>query len=437
MAELLPSELPLIIKKELIKAEDRINKTRTPNVDQDVVGGMPTDKPDSTSIGETILDILCSQQFLKEWAKRLDDNKQNNLEFVGDKDGKVMKEGAHGLGVRSPAISLSDFYDVPLKNAFYTIAGQLINGYRGSGTYTGTLMVMTRIYNAGPVISLVFREGDRIYEVTKFGGEWREWKEYLTTTNTYPDQNGFLKDRKSDLYALTNNKLTSDLNVDRTDYIASAKSAHDINKKAISAQNTANTAVTNASTAHNRADNAYALAEKKIDKTSIANTLGNSTTLVASQKLVNDVDAKKRDITDTVFERYDYPALILRSTLTEKIGRSIAIENGSGQLFVHYREGDGFASESGQISFRFPNYSDRLAGLSQTAAIGETQYTQWRKAMTLPSSTDLTSIFYASSITEALRDLPANSLFESLESKGSGISIEHRARYRRIIRTGN
>lgn len=83
--------------------------------------------------------------------------------------------------------------------------------------------------------------------------------------------------------------ISSDLNSNRTDYIASEKSAHDINKKAISAQNTANTAVTNASTAQNRADSAYALADKKIDKTSIANTLGNSTTLVASQKLVNDV----------------------------------------------------------------------------------------------------------------------------------------------------
>ena len=41
------------------------------------------------------------------------------------------------------------------------------------------------------------------------------------------------------------------------------------------------------STAQSRADSAYALAEKKIDKTSIANTLGTSTSLVASQAPVS------------------------------------------------------------------------------------------------------------------------------------------------------
>lgn len=44
--------------------------------------------------------------------------------------------------------------------------------------------------------------------------------------------------------------------------------------------------------AQSRADSAYALAEKKIDKAAIANTLGDSTELVASQALVNSISMK-------------------------------------------------------------------------------------------------------------------------------------------------
>ena len=246
--------------------------------------------------------------------------KQDKLEFVGS--GKVMREGASKFDYLSdPGEYYTPSNPVPkLKSGMSGLAqGAMFNvnspelelealGLKWAFMY----FEVQKTYSGGDDF-LYMRDtrGTKTVTATRRNQDekWRNISFSYDSSNTYPDPNGFLKDRKSDLYALTNNKLTSDLDVDRTDYIASAKSAHDINKKAISAQNTANTAVTNAktaddkavkaqstantavtnaSTAQNRADSAYALAEKKIDKTAIANTLGNSTTLVASQKLVSD-----------------------------------------------------------------------------------------------------------------------------------------------------
>lgn len=400
MAELLPSELPLIIKKELIKAEDRINKTRTPNIDQDVVGGMPTDKPESTSIGETILDILCSQQFLKEWAKRLDDNKQNNLEFVGDKDGKVMREGAYGLGGMGVYItSPQTIFDFGAKSGFYreqnsdiyplTANNNII--YHGYSTNRMSGIAMSPVSN----------------RIWIFNSYTEGFDELYGTNNTYPDTNGFLKDRKSDLYALTNNKLTSDLNVDRTDYIASAKSAHDINKKAISAQNTANTAVTNAKTAQNRADSAYALAEKKRDQDDAV--------------FNNNIHINTGGMTSRIYmksEGYKYPDAVF-------------YHNHNNGIFT-FRWNESTDSEQ-SVYLRPPSSStEDVAFISDTAALGKIEWTSWHT-----QESDGSNFGYGGSLSYALNTVPPNAIVCRAEYRPSGGDRQSRVAYRRIIRAGN
>lgn len=419
MAELLPSELPLIIKKELIKAEDRINKTRTPNVDQDVVGGMPTDKPDSTSIGETILDILCSQQFLKEWAKRLDDNKQNNLEFVGDKDGKVMKEGASKKDFltdsgkyTSPSFILDSLSPGDSGLALPKAFNDNNPGLDISNKYSGFLYYEVQSnYSTGNQVLNVWGYDHPVYGTAikrSTSNEWSKLNFFYGSENTYPDTNGFLKDRKSDLYALTNNKLTSDLNVDRTDYIASAKSAHDINKKAISAQNTANTAVTNASTAQNRADSAYALAEKKRDYSdqlfiggasnvlTIETTAQNSYAERAELKIKNDLWSA-----ELIAQRnQDYARLVVDSS-----------------------------------AYQFPrNKSGEIAVVSDTAALGSLAWTGWY--LSVGGNIAASS---GGSLSYAIEKVPIDSVVCEVQVRGgsSNESRETRVGYRRIIRTGN
>ena len=223
MAELLPSELPLIIKKELIKAEDRINKTRTPNVDQDVVGGMPTDKTDSTSIGETILDILCSLRFLSE-------NKIAVQKIVD-----AISESPDSTKVASEVLaSVIDKKAVKAQNT-----------------------ANTAVTNAKTA-------DDKAVKAQN-------------TANTAVANAKTAQSRADSAYSLADSKWSPQ----------TTSGTGTIIRKSITDGHS-----TRITTAQNRADSAYALAEKKIDKTSIANTLGNSTTLVASQKLVSDIDKK-------------------------------------------------------------------------------------------------------------------------------------------------
>ena len=264
MAELLPSELPLIIKKELIKAEDRINKTRTPNIDQDVVGGMPTDKPDSTSIGETILDILCSLRFLSE-------NK---------------------------------------------IAVQKI----------------------------------------------------VDAISESPDSTK----------------------------VASEVLASVIDKKAVKAQNTANTAVTNASTAQNRADSAYALAEKKRDQ--------------------NDLEFNGKMVISMSSGSYDRPFDYYR------LGqRRFALQVSDSTLtLVHTNSID---KDEYHL---FPNKSGTVAHISDAAAISAGQWSDWTGPLEKSRAYGM-----ANSL------VPANCIFGHTAEKGSGTSYQVRVFYYRIIRTGN
>ena len=95
------------------------------------------------------------------------------------------------------------------------------------------------------------------------GTRWGTSHEFLTTFNTTTDPYGFLRSF-GNAVALTTDKLTSDLKVNRSDLIASAKYAYDVyqaalaaDKKAVNAQTTANTAVANAKTAQVRADAAF------------------------------------------------------------------------------------------------------------------------------------------------------------------------------------
>lgn len=196
----------------------------------------------------------------------------------------------------------------------------------------------------------------------------------------------------------------------------------------------------------------------------LTDVLGTSTSLVATQKLVNDtkinldnsvraVDIKadnaqsradsaynladrKRDVDDIIFTKPNYSALILRNSDVQGIGAYMHILNDNGRgLQLAYR--DDKNSPDGQTVINLPTQGGNIPVINQTSAIGSTQYTAWEKAITLPGVTALMSIYESSSVTQVLKLIPSNSLFESLEARGSGEDIEHRARYRRIIRTGN
>ena len=285
MAELLPSELPLIIKKELIKAEDRINKTRTPNVDQDVVGGMPTDKPDSTSIGETILDILCSLRFLSE-------NKIAVQKIVD-----AISESPDSTKVASEVLaSVIDKKAVKAQN----------------------------------------------------------------TANT----------------AVTNAKTADD--------------------KAVKAQNTANTAVTNAGTAQNRADSAYALAEKKRDQ--------------------NDLEFNGKMVISMSSGSYDRPFDYYRFGQ-----RRFALQVSDSALALVYTN-----SIDKDESHLFPNKSGTVALISDAAAISAGQWSGWTGPLERSRAYGM-----ANSL------VPANCIFGHAEDKSSGTLYQARVFYYRIIRTGN
>ncbi|UNM96736.1 hypothetical protein MMG00_02455 [Ignatzschineria rhizosphaerae] len=151
-------------------------------------------------------------------------------------------------------------------------------------------------------IAIAYTEPRRALRVMKENEVYGEWAEEWTTYNT-TNIKGFLR-VSGNLIPLTTDQLNSDLKVNRSDLVASAKSAYDANinallgiSKADDAQKTANTGVANAKTADDKAVKAQARADAAFSRVKPITEGGHgATTAAQGRKNMGHGDASTRNV---------------------------------------------------------------------------------------------------------------------------------------------
>lgn len=128
------------------------------------------------------------------------DSKQDKLEFVGDANGKVMKEGAYGLGSISLDNKTSDFNNNRYPRGFY-----FADAFKPSNE-AASVLIGGMCGNTGGMLH-IGRSGN-VHTISRELNNWGEWVLHLTDKNTYPDTNGYLNNKPNPIDTLTQSDMT-------------------------------------------------------------------------------------------------------------------------------------------------------------------------------------------------------------------------------------
>lgn len=201
-------------------------------------------------------------------AHALAQTKQDKLMFVGS-GSEVLKTGAYGLGSFATfAISVDDYEY--RKNQFVNYWDTADDATRRFRHGIRSVPHTSEIEN---FTEILFTHGGGNVRVVTNRKDSEHVQDLYSDKNTTTDKSGFLRASGS-VNALTESDRTSSLGTSTT-LVASQKLVNDVSARTTTAQN--------------RADSAYNLANSAIPNSKKTSNLGTSTDLVATQKLVNDV----------------------------------------------------------------------------------------------------------------------------------------------------
>ena len=222
-----------------------------------------SDRTDQTATIKVVNDVnraASTAQKTANNAHALAQSKQDKLTFVGD--GRVLKEGAYGLGggtVTSRNIDIDDVSNFAEGLDIQYLVGSNNpgdgNGLLQSNLHKGTtndLLWGYQIFTSSQENVMWYRSRNK---------SWLPWNKLYSSGNTTPDKSGFLRASGSANAVITTDlatksktgitRLDSSLS-DAEDRAATPKAVNDVNRAASTAQKTAN--------------NAHALAQSKQDK---------------------------------------------------------------------------------------------------------------------------------------------------------------------------
>ena len=229
--------------------------------------------------------------------------------------------------------------------------------------------------------------------------------------------------------------ISSDLNSDRTDYVASEKSAHDANKTAISAKE--------------KADSAYTLAEKKIDKTSITSDFGNSKEKVASQFLVSlsalsddSVAIYKKDSYSPIFEKLSASAIKIKSGTTLKINGGIVDLSGKVVEMKDKQMGNDYVvscNKKGDVAITIDMFEDPASLQDGHEIIGGFFYSEIGEGETISSGEFATSgsgMIWTQDDVDRIRGINEFSFWDLRFRAGGAVNSPSSARYGQLSNHG-
>ncbi len=272
----------LHLDHKLIKPEDRLEKIRIYRELHPVLGGQPTDERDNPNDNNTALDLACTIKHDREKTEEALSGKLDTPETIGDGPA-YMLAGAGGVITAIDTTKAFHEYD---ETMFFRD-----NTDNSSPNRINMGMVVThpRDPRYKFAIGQTGYSGTRTFTIRRICPGGDDHFELLHDQNTYPDKSGFLRASGS-ANALTESDRTSSLGTSTT-LVASQKLVNDVSTRTTTAQNRANDAYTLANSkwspqstvgtgnivrksitdsldtrvtsAHNRADSAYNLANSK------------------------------------------------------------------------------------------------------------------------------------------------------------------------------
>lgn len=243
-------------------------------------------------------------------AHALAQSKQDKLTFVGDGP-DVMKTGAFGLGNTIVIQRNSDLNNY-IQNGFYAVAyardadtienlpdkiktkcSIFIYNSDSNKNVNDCTQIATHYKSTLTAIRTYYAHNNR----------WTDWHYIYNTENTTTDPAGFLRSF-GNAVALTTDNLTSDLKVNRSDLVASAKYAYDVYQaalaadgKAVKAQQDATKGINDAAAADKKAANAQDRADAAFSRVKPISEGGTgATTAAQGRKNLGHGDASTRNV---------------------------------------------------------------------------------------------------------------------------------------------
>lgn len=267
-------------------------------------------------------DYIVLKEFIENEIDKLNKNKQNNLEFVGNLDGRVMKEGAGGI-LKSNFIKFDAPFSFQNKGTTFGITnitkegedlniqihshtkGGVAGSYKYSAIYTG------------------FNKIGFMYSINSY--EWSKPFDIYHENNTTYDKSGFLKNKQNNLNAITEDKISYSLESNRDSYIASEKLTYTLNLKVEESQSTANRAIVLSNQAQNSADNAYSQANSAMQHAN------NAMSFSGTRLGISDLRGHNR----LIKEKTNIPCFIKKNANTISIlkNTNVVLENGKLKSF--------------------------------------------------------------------------------------------------------